>query len=191
MCGAFVHALNGHESVWGPFDIVHGHDWMTGPGIMELKGQGKRVVFTMHSTEGGRNGDMGKGHPGIKDLERCSCGAADKLICVSGVLKDEVCGVCGADGNRMSVIYNGIHAQPIVNMEWQDEWIGNTKADKGFGRMDPMFLFVGRHTAQKGCDLLIEAIPHVLGCRGDAKFVIVGDGHLLAHNQGRVHALGV
>jgi len=191
MCGAFVHALNGHESVWGGFDIVHGHDWMTGPGIMELKGQGKRVVFTMHSTEGGRNGDMGKGHPGIKDLERCSCGAADKLICVSGVLKDEVCGVCGADGNRMSVIYNGIHAAPIANMEWEDEWIGNTKADKGFGRMDPMFLFVGRHTAQKGCDLLIEAIPHILGCRGDAKFVIVGDGHLLAHNQGRVHALGV
>ena len=26
--------------------------------------EGKRVVFTMHSTEGGRNGDMGKGHPG-------------------------------------------------------------------------------------------------------------------------------
>lgn len=91
----------------------------------------------------------------------------------------------------MSVIYNGIHAAPIANMEWEDEWIGNTKADKGFGRMDPMFLFVGRHTAQKGCDLLIEAIPHILGCRGDAKFVIVGDGHLLAHNQGRVHALGV
>ncbi|CAE7943888.1 unnamed protein product, partial [Symbiodinium sp. KB8] len=77
--------LGVHYHVWGGFDIVHGHDWMTG-----LSGfTGKRVVFTMHSTEGGRNGDMGKGHPGIKDLERCSCGAADKLICVSGVLKDE------------------------------------------------------------------------------------------------------
>eukprot|EP00440_Ansanella_granifera_P029705 gb/GFBE01032266.1/.p1 GENE.gb/GFBE01032266.1/~~gb/GFBE01032266.1/.p1 ORF type:complete len:1114 (+),score=262.19 gb/GFBE01032266.1/:1-3342(+) len=191
MCSAFVCALNGHESVWGAFDIVHGHDWLAGPGIMELKGQGKKVVFTMHSTEGGRNGDMGKGHPGIKDIERSACGAADKLISVSGVLRDEVCGVCGADGNKMSVIYNGIHSAPIVNMEWEDEWTGNAKEDKGFGRMDPMFLFVGRHTAQKGCDLLIEAIPNILRCRGDAKFVIVGDGHLLAHNQGRVHALGV
>lgn len=191
MCGAFVAALNGHESVWGAFDIVHGHDWLAGPGIMELKGQGKKVVFTMHSTEGGRNGDMGKGHPGIKDIERHGCGAADKLIAVSGVLRDEVCGVCGADGGKMTVIYNGIHAAPIANMPWEDDWSGNAKEDKGFGRMDPMFLFVGRHTAQKGCDLLIEAIPHILNCRGDAKFVIVGDGHLLAHNQGRVNALGV
>jgi len=191
MCEAFVHALGGHESVWGAFDVVHGHDWLVGPGIMQLRGEGKRCVFTMHSTEGGRNGDMAKGHPLIKDIERSACGAAEKLICVSGVLRDEVCGVCGADGNNITVIYNGIHAQPMLDMQWEDDWSGNAKEDKGFGRMDPTFLFVGRHTAQKGCDILIEAIPHILQCRGDAKFVIVGDGHLLAHNQSRVAALGV
>jgi len=191
MCGAFVAALNGHEHVWGAFDIVHGHDWLAGPGIQQLKGQGKNCVFTMHSTEGGRNGDMGKGHPGIKEIERCACGAADKLISVSGVLAEEVRNVCGADGGKMKVIYNGIHAGPIVNMEWHDEWTGNTKKDKGWNPMDPMFLFVGRHTAQKGCDIFIEAIPHILSCRGDAKFVIVGDGHLKAHNESRAHALGV
>jgi hypothetical protein len=145
----------------------------------------------MHSTEGGRNGDMGKGHPGIKEIERCACGNADKLIAVSGVLKGEVQSACGADGNKMKVIYNGIQAGPIVNMEWQDDWTGNTKRDKGWSPMDPMFLFVGRHTAQKGCDIFIEAIPQILNYRGDAKFVIVGDGHLKAHNEGRAHALGV
>jgi glycosyltransferase involved in cell wall biosynthesis len=191
MCGAFVAALNGHEATWGPFDLVHGHDWLAGPGIQQLKGQGKKVVFTMHSTEGGRNGDMGKGHPGIKEIERCGCGAADKLICVSGVLKEEVQGCCGADGNKTTVIYNGIHAGPIVNMPWEDEWTGNTKMDKGWSPMDPMFLFVGRHTAQKGCDVLIEAIPMILQCRGDAKFVIVGDGHLKAHNEHRAYQMGV
>jgi len=191
MCGAFVWAVNGHESVWGAFDLIHGHDWLAGPAVMQLKGQGKPTVFTMHSTEGGRNGDFGKGHPGVKDIERAACGAADKLICVSGVLLDEVSCHCGADRGKSTVIYNGIHSGPIVDMPWEDEWTGNAKEDKGFGRMDPMFLFVGRHTAQKGCDLLIEAIPHILNCRGDAKFVIVGDGHLLAHNQGRVQALGV
>jgi len=191
MCSAFICALNGHESVWGPFDIVHGHDWLAGPGVMQLKGQGKKVVFTMHSTEGGRNGDMGKGHPGIKNIERQACGAADKLICVSGVLKDEVCGVCGANGGKIDVIYNGIHAQPIVDMPWEDEWSGNAKEDKGFNRMDPTFLFVGRHTPQKGCDLFMEAIPSILQCRGDAKFIIVGDGHMFAHNQARCAAMGV
>eukprot|EP00928_Gymnodinium_smaydae_P033600 TRINITY_DN2401_c0_g1_i1.p1 TRINITY_DN2401_c0_g1~~TRINITY_DN2401_c0_g1_i1.p1 ORF type:complete len:2034 (+),score=562.59 TRINITY_DN2401_c0_g1_i1:70-6171(+) len=191
MCGAFVWALNGHESVWGAFDIIHGHDWLAGPAICQLKGQGRPVVFTMHSTEGGRNGDMNKGHPGIKDIERAGCGAADRLIAVSGVLRDEVCSACGADGGRMSVIYNGIHSGPIVNMEWHDEWTGNTKRDMGWHPMDPMFLFVGRHTAQKGCDILIEAIPMVLQARGDAKFVIVGDGHLKAMNEARAHGLGL
>jgi len=191
MCGAFVHALNCHEGVWGAFDLVHGHDWLAGPAIQQLKGQGKKCVFTMHSTEGGRNGDMGKGHPGIKDIERCACGAADKLIAVSGVLKEECQCACGADGGKMSVIYNGIHAGPIVNMEWHDDWTGNTKRDKGWNPMDPMFLFVGRHTAQKGCDILIRAIPMILQARGDAKFVIVGDGHLKASNEGIAYQSGI
>eukprot|EP00931_Biecheleriopsis_adriatica_P014930 TRINITY_DN11708_c0_g1_i4.p1 TRINITY_DN11708_c0_g1~~TRINITY_DN11708_c0_g1_i4.p1 ORF type:complete len:1148 (-),score=230.95 TRINITY_DN11708_c0_g1_i4:165-3608(-) len=191
MCGAFVWALKGHENTWGCFDVIHGHDWLAGPAVCELKTDGKRVVFTMHSTEGGRNGDMNKGHPGIKEIEKHGCAAAERLICVSGVLKDEVCGCCHADGGKIHTIYNGIHAGPIVNMEWREDWTGNTKADKGWSPMDPMFLFVGRHTAQKGCDILIEAIPQVLAARGDAKFVIVGDGHLLAANQGRARALGL
>merc|ERR1712048_30309 len=126
-----------------------------------------------------------------KDIERCACGAADKLIAVSGVLKEEVQSACGADGGKMRVIYNGIHAGPIVNMEWHDEWSGNTKKDKGWNPMDPMFLFVGRHTEQKGCDILIEAIPWILNFRGDAKFVIVGDGHLKASNEARAYSLGI
>jgi 1,4-alpha-glucan branching enzyme/glycosyltransferase involved in cell wall biosynthesis len=191
MCGAFVGALHGHEHVWGAFDIVHGHDWLAGPAICQLRGEGKRCVFTMHSTEGGRNGDMSKGHPGVKDIERGGCGATEKLICVSGVLRDEVFSACGADGGRTSVIYNGIHADKIVNTPWCDEWTGNVKKDKGWNPMDPMFLFVGRHTQQKGCDILIEAIPGVLASRGDAKFVIVGDGHLFAANKGKADALGV
>jgi hypothetical protein len=134
---------------------------------------------------------MGKGHPGIKDIERGGCHAADKLIAVSGVLKEEVCSACSADGNNITVIYNGIHSGPIQKMEWCDDWTGNTKEDKGFGRMDPMFLFVGRHTAQKGCDLLIEAIPMILQARGDAKFVIVGDGHLKAANEARAYGMGI
>mmetsp|Transcript_61305 Transcript_61305/g.109003 ORF Transcript_61305/g.109003 Transcript_61305/m.109003 type:complete len:1166 (+) Transcript_61305:94-3591(+) len=191
MCGAFVWALKQHESDWGRFSVIHGHDWLAGPAICQLKQEGRQVVFTMHSTEGGRNGDMNKGHPGIKEIERSGCGAADRLICVSGVLKQEVCGCCHADGGKMHTIYNGIHAGPIANMEWHEEWTGNTKADMGWSPMDPMFLFVGRHTAQKGCDILIEAIPQVLASRGDAKFVIVGDGHLKAHNEGRARALGL
>eukprot|EP01071_Lankesteria_metandrocarpae_P010228 Lankesteria_metandrocarpae@DN5312_c0_g3_i1.p1 len=57
--------------------------------------------------------------------------------------------------------------------------------------MDPLFLFVGRMAVQKGPDLLIEAIPHVLKFRGDAKFIIVGDGHLLDSLQKRAAHLNL
>ena len=53
--------------------------------------------------------------------------------------------------------------------------------------MDPMFLFVGRLAVQKGPDLLLEAIPMILQARGNAKFVIVGDGHMKAHLEARAH----
>jgi hypothetical protein len=119
---------------------------------------------------------------------------ADRVICVSGVLADEVKAYYGIHGDKIRVVYNGIHLSEknsIVNMEWEDEWSGNTKKDKGFSVMDPMFLFVGRLAVQKGPDLLIEAIPRILQTRGDAKFVIVGDGHMKSALEQRTHQLGI
>jgi len=193
MCSAFVGRLCHVEGHIGDFDIIHGHDWLVGPAIVELKARGKRCVFTMHSTETGRCGNVAYAGQSarIRDIEGHACHVADRVIAVSGVLKMEVCGHYNVHGAKVEVIYNGIHAQGIANMEWQDEWSGNTKRDKGFSPMDPMFLFVGRLAVQKGPDLLIEAIPEILSCRGDAKFLIVGDGHMKAQLQGRVHQLGI
>lgn len=51
------------------------------------------------------------------------------------------------------------------------------KATYAIPPLDPMFLFVGRLTVQKGPDLLLEAVPHILRFRNDAKFVFVGRSH--------------
>mmetsp|Transcript_126119 Transcript_126119/g.364984 ORF Transcript_126119/g.364984 Transcript_126119/m.364984 type:complete len:1445 (-) Transcript_126119:202-4536(-) len=192
MCGAFVGHLLHVEGHIGGFDIIHGHDWLVGPAISQLKAMGKRCVFTMHSTETGRCGNVAYGGQSarIRGIEGHACHAADRLIAVSGVLKEEVCWQYGIDGAKVEVIYNGIHAQPIVNMEWQDDWTGNTKRDKGFDVLAPMFLFVGRMAVQKGPDLLLDAIPMVLQARGDAKFVFVGDGHMKAELEAQAHARG-
>lgn len=194
MCGAFVAELCSYEGREGAFDIIHGHDWLVGVAVCQLKSAfGKRVVFTMHSTETGRCGNIAYDGPSarIRAIEGEACHSADRVIAVSGVLKEEVCSHYAVDGRKIPVIYNGIHAESIVNMEWQDDWSGNTKRDKGFDVMAPMFLFVGRLAVQKGPDLLIEAIPFILQARGDAKFVIVGDGHMKAALEGRVHQLGI
>lgn len=44
---------------------------------------------------------------------------------------------------------------------------------------------------QKGPDLLLEAVPFIHKFRGDAKFVFVGDGHMLDSLKGRAAHLGV
>lgn len=193
MCSAFVSRLLQLESQFGKFDIIHGHDWLVGPAIIQLCSMGKRCVFTMHSTETGRCGNVAYGGQSarIRTIESHACHAAQRVIAVSGVLKEEVCNYYNVHSAKISVVYNGIHADPIANMEWQDEWTGNTKKDKGFNMMDPMFLFVGRATVQKGPDLLLEAIPMVLQARANAKFVIVGDGHMKDALVARAGQLGI
>jgi len=193
MCSAFVGHFLHVEGHVGGFDVVHGHDWLVGPAISQLQAMGRRCVFTMHSTETGRCGNVAYGGQSarIRDIEGHACHAAERVIAVSGVLKEEVCNHYSVDGRKVEVIYNGIHADPIVNMPWQDDWTGNTKRDKGFDVMAPMFLFVGRLAVQKGPDLLLKAIPMVLQARGDAKFVFVGDGHMKAALEGQAHAMGI
>jgi len=193
MCGAFVGHFCHVDGCIGGFDIVHGHDWLVGPAISQLASMGKNTVFTMHSTETGRCGNMQYAGQSarIRSIEGHACHAAGRLIAVSGVLKDEVRDQYGVDSRKIEVIYNGIHADSIINMEWKDEWTGNTKRDKGFDVMSPMFLFVGRLAVQKGPDLLLEAIPMILSARSDAKFVFVGDGHMKVELEARAAKMGI
>jgi len=193
MCAAFVGHFLHMESRVGGFDVIHGHDWLVGPAVIQLSSMNKRVVFTMHSTETGRCGNVQYGGQSarIREIEGQACHSAQRVIAVSGVLKEEVCSHYQVHGAKIEVIYNGIHADAIAKMEWEDEWTGNTKKDKGFDVMDPMFLFVGRLAVQKGPDLLLEAIPMILQARGNAKFVIVGDGHMKGALESRAHQLGV
>jgi len=54
-----------------------------------------------------------------------------------------------------------------------------------------MILFAGRMAYQKGADLLVEAVPRVLGYYPHAKFVFVGDGEMKNPVQERAVQLGV
>jgi 1,4-alpha-glucan branching enzyme/glycosyltransferase involved in cell wall biosynthesis len=194
MCNALVWACFEYEGRSGKrFDLFHGHDWLAAKGIVQLKAANRPTIFTMHSTETGRCGNVAYAGQSarIRGIEGEGCHIADRVICVSGVLADEVKSYYGIHGDKIRVVYNGIFADNIINMEWQDDWSGNTKKDKGFDVMDPVFLFVGRLAVQKGPDLLIEAIPMILQCRGDAKFVIVGDGHMKGALEARVNQLGI
>ncbi|KAJ1604438.1 LPS glycosyltransferase [Cryptosporidium canis] len=176
------------------FNICHCHDWLAAPVLTSLRriGNNKRTtIFTIHSTEYGRCGNQSFGGQSsrIADIEREGCHTADRLICVSGVLAEEVCRLFGVNRSKIKVIYNGIHCRTFDRVVMDDA--GEVKRQYGIGPLEPTFLCVARMALQKGVDLLIEAVPSILKYRSDAKFIVVGDGHQKDEIVRRSHQLGI
>jgi glycosyltransferase involved in cell wall biosynthesis len=191
MCRSFVwHFLKTEDHI-GRFDVVHGHDWMAANAVGWIK-DGRpdhRAVFTMHSTEYGRAGNVF--HNGasqrIRDLEAYGTARADRVIAVSHALKGELGWIYKVPDWKTRVVYNGVSVHRF------DGWIdpGAVKRRWGVGPMDPTVLFMGRLSVQKGPDILLEAIPHLLKYYPNAKFIFAGEGHLRGDLERRVHELKV
>jgi len=67
---------------------------------------------------------------------------------------------------------------------------GADKRRYGIGPLDPTVLFCGRLVWQKGPDLLVEAIPHVLRAHSHAKFIFLGDGEMRGALEQAVRFVG-
>eukprot|EP00802_Teleaulax_amphioxeia_P010088 Tamp_10113.p1 GENE.Tamp_10113~~Tamp_10113.p1 ORF type:complete len:469 (-),score=121.28 Tamp_10113:675-1937(-) len=191
MCNAFTWHLKQTEDFMGQhFDIIHAHDWLAAKALVQLKQAGRKCILTMHSTEYGRCGNkhVEGGISGrIRDIEREGCEYADKVICVSGRLCDEVkpynC------EHKLRMVYNGVqlhHFQGWIQPDCKD-----FKAKYGIGALQPVIFCAGRLSTQKGQDLLIEAVPKILETRGDAVVVICGKGDMLEKLQNRVNEMNV
>ena len=191
MCNSFVYFMKQAESFQGShFDIVHGHDWLCAKGIVQVKNNyGRRVVLTMHSTEYGRcgNNHFNGQSDRVRAVEAEGLYCADRVIAVSGALCNEIKSQYHVPDAKLRCVRNGINCTHF------DGFIDPSicRASYSIGPMDPMVLFVGRLTIQKGPDLLLEAIPGVLHHRPDAKFVFIGDGYMRNDLERRANELGV
>jgi glycosyltransferase involved in cell wall biosynthesis len=191
MCNSFIWFMGETEAAQcGPFDIIHGHDWMCAKAVVQAKNNWRRPsVLTLHSTEFGRCGN--RNHDGksarVRAFEAEGAYCADRVIAVSGPLADEVKWQYRVPDAKLRVVHNGVHCHRF------DGHIDPSVCRRtyGIGPMDPMVLFVGRLSIQKGPDLLLEAVPGALRMRGDAKFVFVGDGDMRWSLERRAHQLGV
>ncbi|HMA63547.1 MAG TPA: glycosyltransferase family 4 protein [Chitinispirillaceae bacterium] len=191
MCRSFVDAVYHQEHyMGGHFDIIHAHDWMASNAMVWIKqGRGRKGVITMHSTEYGRCGNnfyKGKAQR-IMDHERHGTFCADKVITVSQLLKNEIQWIYNVPDWKANVIANGISYQQFNG--FIDP--GQIKARYSIGPMDPTALFVGRLSTQKGPDLLISAIPHILKFHPNAKFIISGEGDMKGQIEQTARNLGV
>jgi glycosyltransferase involved in cell wall biosynthesis len=196
MCRAFVHAFFAVEDHAGRFDAVHAHDWLaSNAAVWAKEGRGRPAVLTMHSTEYGRNGNrfLGGQSVRVQDHERHGTYCADRVITVSGQLKEEVKWLYQLPDHKTRMIYNGVNSScfdyPVDP--------GEVKRRYAIGPLDPTVLFVGRMVVQKGPDILVRTMPGVLRHYPHAKYVFAGDGHMrhevcaIAHQLGVAHALRV
>ncbi|MBA7552339.1 Glycogen synthase [subsurface metagenome] len=190
MCRSFAYHFFRTENVSGNFDVIHGHDWMTANAIAEIRNaRSKKTVFTLHSTEYGRCGNVfhdGKSKD-IRNLEWYGGFAADKIITTSETINKEAEWIYKYEDWKIAVIPNGVSVQKFDGLV--DPW--SVKKWHGVGVWDPVCLFVGRMAFQKGADLLLEAIPSALNAFPDAKFFFIGDGYLRSRLEQRAGQLGV
>jgi len=191
MCNSFAYFMGETEAFQGAsFDIVHAHDWLCAKGLVQVKNdRNRRTVYTLHSTEFGRCGNQN--HNGRSERIRCveyeGTYCADRVITVSAALANEVKWLYNTPDTKLRVVHNGINCRRFDGLIEP----GAVRARYGVGPLDPMVLFVGRMSTQKGPDLLLEAVPYVLEHRSDAKIVFVGDGDMKPYLMHRAWEIGV
>jgi glycosyltransferase involved in cell wall biosynthesis len=148
------------------YNLIHGHDWLTA----RAAGGGKRetglpLVETMHSTEFDRTGNVGPWE-WIVGFEREAVLQADRVIAVSGMLRDILVNKLDCPAGKVRVVHNGVDSGRF--------WPRNG------GRLGPkVVLFHGRLSVQKGPEFFLRAAKLVLEVEPDALFVVSGKGELL------------
>ncbi|MFB6212978.1 MAG: glycosyltransferase family 4 protein [Candidatus Nanohaloarchaea archaeon] len=153
------------------FDLVHAHDWMAVPGATGIeKTLDIPMVFTVHSTQQGRDGIEGEYQQTIHDLEWYGTYEADQVITVGREFSEEVRHTFDVPDEKLNYIPNGVdlekfdaHSASLNYNDYALDW-------------ENIVLFVGRMYPQKGPGHLIEAMPEIIDRNPEAKFVMVGSG---------------
>lgn len=189
MCRALVDRVFVIEDLFGPFDIVHAHDWLAANAMIWIKqGRPRRSVLTMHSTEYARCGNTFPGGRSIRvrEQERAGTYWADVVICVSHATRNEITWMYELPDYKTRVIYNGVSSGRF-NVDFN---VGDERRNHSIGPMDPTILFCGRLETQKGPDLMLETIPSLLRYYSNAKFVFAGDGGMRPELERRAWQIG-
>lgn len=148
------------------FDLIHCHDWMTFPaGISAKKLSGKKLVLHVHATEFDRCGE--NGNPAIIREEQRGLNLADEIIAVSFRTKNTLIEKYNIPPEKIKVVYNAVE-KDTYPLEITRK--GMTK--------DPIVLFLGRITFQKGPEYFVQLAQRVLKEIKNVRFVMAGSGDM-------------
>jgi glycosyltransferase involved in cell wall biosynthesis len=161
------------------FDVIHAHDWMGVPaGIAARAASGKPLVFHVHACES----DRAARHPDarVQAIEQLGLEQADRIVCVSHYTAGVLQRGYRVDPARIRVVHNALT---------QREQLLNVHVEKAIA--EPIVLFLGRVTAQKGPGYFLEAAARVLRVRPDVRFVVAGSGDRLGETIELAARLGL
>lgn len=171
------------------FDVVDAHDWLGAIAGTAIKDEtGLPLVFHVHSTEKGRS--MGKGSRVVEDIEYMGADKADCVITVSYAMRDHLISI-GFPGNKITVCWNGVDEKKYSMENFSKEEISELRGRYGLREKEIMLLFVGRLTAVKGAQNLVEAMPKILKDYPNTKLVILGVGELENDLRRRIKELNL
>lgn len=162
-----------------PFDVVHAHDWMTYPaGIVAARVAKKPLVVHMHACEYDRSGEHVNER--VRGLEQLGLSAAERIVCVSHYTANVLRQRYHVDPDKLRVVHNAVtHKDQMEAWHWEKHI------------PEPIVLFLGRVTFQKGPDYFLEAAARVIKVEPRVKFVMSGSGDMLPKMIERAARLGL
>ncbi|MDQ2869417.1 MAG: glycosyltransferase family 4 protein [Acidobacteriota bacterium] len=159
------------------FDVIHAHDWLTYlAGIEARRASGRPLAVHVHATEFDRS-PMG-GNTFVSETERLGVSTADRVIAVSRYTADTVAERYGVPRERIRVVHNAIDAHESVGA-WE------------VSEHDPLVLFAGRITWQKGPQFFVDAAALVAREIPNVRFAVAGSGDRLRPMMDRVASHGI
>jgi glycosyltransferase involved in cell wall biosynthesis len=170
--------------------ILHAHDWLAYFAAVELKHTHKLpLVATIHATEFGRNNGI---HSDISryinHIEQELVTEAWRVIVCSDYMRGEVAYALHAPLDKMDIIYNGIHWEKF-DFDFPADEATEFRA-RFAAPWEKIVMFVGRGVREKGCQVLIDALPKVRGGYPSTKLVIAGGGYR-QHLIDQAYTLGI
>jgi glycogen(starch) synthase len=178
---AWVEGMNSHMLAAGRqlgkrlrFDLVHGHDWLVAGAAAGLAERLRcRYLTTIHATEYGRHQGWVDKHPQayIHGIETWMAGRAERVITCSHYMRGHVADVYDIDEKRITVIPNGIDPADLQPVGDLDELRARYAAPD-----ERLVLLVGRLVYEKGFQIALDALPHVIRRAGRVRFLVAGSG---------------
>jgi glycosyltransferase involved in cell wall biosynthesis len=174
-------AVAGEIAVMEPHDVIHVHDWITyRAGMRAREASGRPLVAHIHATEFDRTGDAPNDEIAHREWEGLT--AADHVISNSHTLKQQVTRRYAIPADKITVVHWGID-------EEQQRWDGHQASP--LPPREPVVLFLGRVTRQKGPDYFIEVARRVVDFVPEARFVVAGTGDMVPRIIERTVELGL